>query len=205
MGNRQLFTRSVRRPGRVQTPAMRPFLPLALTACLAATPALAGDKALSQRELNYGYASLYDSARGLRHSDKIFLVKFESEACQAVVKDLSDAMGRIAKNLEALDRDDAALRLDDDGMPELETRKRDAVTRDRLMSFKPVNGRTGMNFERTLLLSESGALNQLQFLISELDAADPDPRRSAVLKEAHAEVVRLYGRVVNLLNREYFK
>lgn len=162
-------------------------------------------KALPQQQLNYGYAALYSAARGLRHSDKIFLVKLESGACQAVVEGLSEAMARITADLEKLDAADPDLRLDDEGLPEIELRKRDAVTRDRLLSFKPITGRTGMNFERTLLLSESGALNQLQFLVEELDQADPDPQRSAALKNIHASLKDQYAKVVGLLNREYFK
>ena len=184
---------------------MNRILTLLLVAALAAAPAAADDKPLPQSELNYGYASVYGTARGLRHSDKIFLIKFESPQCEAVVKDLSETMGRIAKDLEALAQEDPKVKLDNEGLPEIERRKRDAVTRDRLLSFKPLQGRTGTNFERTLLLSESGALNQLQHLIAELDAADPDARRSKVLKQAHKEVMRLYGDVVELLNREHFK
>lgn len=160
---------------------------------------------LPQKELNYGYAALYDAAKGLRHSDKILLIKYESEAVQARVGELSEAMGRIARRLEELAKADPRVKLDDDGNPEIERRKRDAVTRDRLISFKPFTGRTGANFERTLLLSESGALNQLQHLAAELDKADPDPQRSAVLQEIHAEIVKQYGAVVDLLERAYFK
>lgn len=165
----------------------------------------AGAEALPQRELNYGYASLYSAARGLRHSDKIFLVKYESESVQAVVNDLSRSMDRVVERLEALAQADPRLRLDDDGLPAIEARKRDAVTRARLLSFRPLTGRAGADFERTLLLSESGALNQLQHLAAELDQADPDPQRSAVLREIHAEIARVYSRVVDLLNRRYFR
>lgn len=122
-----------------------------------------------------------------------------------MIKDLSDSMGWITAGLEELAQADARLRLDDDGLPVVEQRKRDAVTRDRLLSFKPIRGRTGKNFERTLLLSESGALNQLQFLVQELDEADPDPRRSAFLKKTHRELKRVYAEVVALLEREHFR
>ena len=175
-----------------------------LAGTLQATPAAAA-AALSQQELNQGYAALYDAAKGLRHSDKIFLVKFESDAVQGVVEDLSRSMDGITNDLEALAAADPRVKLDDDGIPAIERRKRDAVTRDRLLSFKPLTGRTGKNFERTLLLSESGALNQLQFLVSELDEADPDPQRSALLQRTHRTVVRLYGEVVALLDRDYFR
>lgn len=192
------------------------MLGLALAGLLMAGTAGAKDKdpekeklkdreTLPQKELNYGYASLYGAAKGLRHSDKIFLIKYESEAVQAVITDLSESMDRIAKRLEELAKADPRVKLDDDGMPELETRKRDAVTKARLLSFKPITGRTGANFERTLLLSESGALNQLQHLTLELDKADPDAQRSAVLKEIHADIERLYGRVVQLLEKQYFR
>ena len=177
---------------------------IVLVGALLAAPAAAG-KPLSQAELNHGYASLYQAARGLRHSDKIFLVKFESDAVQGVVEDLSGSMDRIAEDLQALAAADPRVKLDDDGNAEIEKRKREAVTRDRLMGFKPITGRTGRDFERTLLLSHSGALNQLQFLVSELDAADPDPQRSAMLQRTHRTVVRLYGEVVALLEREYFR
>lgn len=166
---------------------------------------LKGQETLPQKELNYGYASLYGAAKGLRHSDKILLIKYESEAVQAVISDLSESMDRIAKRLEELAKADPRVKLDDDGNPEIERRKRDAVTRARLLSFKPVTGRTGANFERTLLLSESGSLNQLQHLAAELDKADPDAQRSAVLQEIHAEIVKQYDAVVDLLERAYFK
>jgi len=189
---------------------------LALAGLLLGAAAWAGEKGpdkeklkdretLPQKELNYGYGSLYGAARGLRHSDKILLIKYESEAVQAVIKDLSESMDRIAQRLEKLARADPRVKLDDDGNPEIERRKRDAVTRARLQSFKPVTGRTGADFERTLLLSESGSLNQLQHLAAELDKADPDAQRSAVLQEIHAEIVQQYGAVVDLLERAYFK
>lgn len=171
----------------------------------AAPAAARADEPLPQRELNYGYAGLYGAARGLRHSAKIFLVKFESEAVETVVQDVSATMAEIVDELERLDATDPDLRLDDEGLPQIERRKRDAVTRDRLLSFKPLTGRTGADFERTLLLSESGALNQLRFLVEELDKADPDPRRSAALRRIQARLQHQYGRVVALLNRTYFR
>lgn len=176
-----------------------------VAALLLAATAANAHEGLSEQQLNYGYASLYNSVKGLRHSDKIFLFKHESEAVEAVIKDLSDSMGRITAGLEELAQADARLRLDDDGLPVVEQRKRDAVTRDRLLSFKPIRGRTGKNFERTLLLSESGALNQLQFLVQELDEADPDPRRSAFLRKTHREMKRVNADVVGLLEREHFR
>jgi hypothetical protein len=176
-----------------------------LIALAAAPVAARADDPLPQRELNYGYAGLYGAARGLRHSAKIFLIKFESEAVESVVQDLSETMAGIVDELERLDAADPELSLDDEGLPEVERRKRDAVTRDRLLSFRPITGRTGASFERTLLLSESGALNQLQFLVEELDQADPDPRRSAVLRKIHGRITRQYAQVVALLDREYFK
>ena len=142
-----------------------------------------------------------------RSSGKIhfLIVRDGTGFVQAVMSKLSESMERTAQRLEELAKADPRVKLDDDGQTEIENRKRDAVTRARLLSFKPITGRTGANFERTLLLSESGALNQLQHLVAELDKADPDPQRSAVLKEIHAEVAGLYDDVVNLLNRQYFK
>lgn len=184
---------------------IRPFFwTLALAGTLA-SGAAAGKEPVSLQQLGYGYASLYGATRSLRHSDKIFLVKFESPPVEKVVSDLSETMGRITQRLEKLAAADPRINLEDDGLPVIETRKRDAVTRARLLSFKPLTGRTGTNFERTLLLSESGALNQLKFLVAELDAADSDPQRSAVLKEIHRDLVRLYEDVVGLLDRQYFK
>jgi hypothetical protein len=165
----------------------------------------AAEEALSQQELNYGYASLYSACQGLRHSDKIFLIKFETDAVEKAVKDLSRSMDAIGKALEELAKADPKLKLDKDGMPVIETRKRDRVTRGRLLSFKPVAGRTGKDFERTLLLSESAALNQLQALAVELDESDPDARRSAFLKETRKTLLAHYDEIVDLLNREYFR
>src|SRR5688572_13181677 len=91
---------------------------LALLLIGAAPAAAKQEETLSQRELNYGYASLHGAVKGMRHSDKIFLVKLESDACEKVVRDLSASMDRITARLEELARADPRLSLEDDGMPE---------------------------------------------------------------------------------------
>jgi len=68
----------------------------------------------------------------------------------------------------------------------------------------PIQGKTGKAFERALLLSQAGVLNNLRFLTQVIKDDEKSNQRKAFLSEAHARLDDLYQRVLNLLEREYF-
>jgi len=156
------------------------------------------------RVLNEGYSMLYASASGLSNVDKAFLIKFESDATESVVTDASNYMGELAANLEQLATDYPSLRLDLQPLPAIERKKQSAATAARIKSFAPIVGRTGPNFERTLLLTLSGGLNQLRHLARVMAAEEREQNRQKLLENAEQRMDGLYNRMVKLLNDEYY-
>lgn len=163
-----------------------------------------GDVSAQLRDLNHGYGQLFDTASGLQHVNKILYVKFESNKVEAVIDDISEYSEVLAGQLKTLVKDYPALRIDDTGLSEMEARKRDAVNKDRIKSLAPVVGQTGKDFERTLLLTQSGALNQLRFLARVIQEEEKDENRRNFLKDVANHFDELYDRVVKLLHSEYF-
>src|SRR5687767_13200695 len=128
---------------------------LAATVLLGGGPALAAD-ALTPRDLNHGYAQLRSIAGTLDFSGKLLLVKLESDAAEAYMKDVSESMEDVANALEELARADPRVKLEDDGLPPIEQRTRKAVTDDLVYSVRPVAGMTGRAWERAFILSHAG-------------------------------------------------
>jgi hypothetical protein len=156
------------------------------------------------RVLSQGYAQLYEAASGLQHVKKLLYVQFESEKVGAMIEDISKYGEKLAGQLERLVANYPGLRIDDTGLPEMEIKKRKAAQWDRTFSLVPIVGQTGKEFERTLLLTQSGALNQLRFLAEVMHDSEKDDNRKAFLREVKQGFDSLYDKVVKLLNDEYF-
>ncbi|MEO5733141.1 MAG: hypothetical protein ABIN96_08800 [Rubrivivax sp.] len=164
-------------------------------------PAQARDNAL----LNDGYSLLYEGVSGLRFSDDLLLVKFESDRLERVIKSVSSGASKLRADLQRIAKDYPAVQIDRKPLPEIEVEKRSAVNKDRLLSIAPLTGQGGPGFERTLLLSTSGALNQMQFLCQVMAEAEPDPNLRRFLTEAEQGFAKQYESVVELLNEVHFK
>lgn len=154
--------------------------------------------------LNQGYSMLYKDVSRVEMTQLILYVKVESAPVNELVTAISEYSGALAQNLERIARDYPAVRIDLDPLPEMEKRKRSGVNRERALSFAPVVGRTGRNFERTILLSLSAALSQESHLCKVLAEEEPDPGLKKFLVESQGRFDGLYARVVALLDREYF-
>lgn len=85
------------------------------------------------------------------------MFRFESNATGGVLTDLAEYAATLKGQLEQLAKDYPSLSLKEDGLPVLEKKTRSAAQQDRIISLAPLVGRTGANFERTLLLTQSGS------------------------------------------------
>lgn len=182
-------------------------LSAALSAC-GTNPAADKAEVPAKRDnalLNDGYSLLYATVSGLRFSDDLLLVKFESNRFEKVINDISAYSDKLKADLERVAKNYPAVRIDLQPLPEIEVEKRDAVNKDRLLSIAPVVGRSGPAFERTLLLSSSGALDQSRFLCRVMAEAEPDPNLRKLLQDAEKRFAGLYDEVVVLLNQVHFK
>ena len=154
--------------------------------------------------LNDGYSLLYQAVSGLRFSDDLLLVKSESDTVKNVEENIADTASTMRGELEQLAEDYPAIDIERSPLPEIEVKKRSAVSKDRLLSFAPLVGRSGPAFERTLLLSNSGALNQTSFLCKVMAEKEPDEQLRKYLEQCEQRFSDLYDEVVVLLNKEYF-
>lgn len=162
-----------------------------------------GDAQLDQ--LNQGYSLLYESASGLKLADKLLLIKFESDRTHRVVTAISAYCGSLAEQLEQLPGRYPSIRIDLKPLPEIERRKQAAANKARILSFAPVVGRTGADFERTLLLTLSGGLNQLRFLTQLMAEQERNPERAALLTGAQRRFLDLYKQTLQELSQDYYK
>lgn len=168
------------------------------------TNSLSDSESAKNRELSYGYGQLYKTASGLKHVKTALHAKVAAQTINALVADISGYAEQLTGQLEKLDRDYPALRIDDPGLPELELKRRKAVVWDQVFLMAPIEGKTGKAFERAFLLSQAGVLNNLRFLVQVIKEDEKSNQRKAFLTEAHTRLDDLYQRTVNLLEREYF-
>jgi hypothetical protein len=168
------------------------------------TNSLSDSESAKNKELSYGYGQLYKTASGMKHVKTALHVKVVSRTVTALVEDISNYTEKLTGQLEQLDSDYPALRIDDPGLPELEIKRRKAVVWDQVFLMAPIQGKTGKAFERALLLSQAGVLNNLRFLTQVIKDDEKSNQRKTFLTEAHARLDDLYQRVVDLLEREYF-
>ncbi|MBA3562807.1 MAG: hypothetical protein H0W33_02115 [Gammaproteobacteria bacterium] len=157
-----------------------------------------------RKELEHGYALLYEMVSSLQHADKLLLIKFESDEVKSITDDVSEAMGEIGEALEAMAKSDAPFDIEDTDTPRFERETREAMGRNRIKSFAPIVGKTGTDFERTLLLTQSGGLNQMLHMAEVLADAETDSTRKRFLGDAYERLDALYERVSELLFNQYY-
>lgn len=160
---------------------------------------------MTRLELNQGYSLLYQAAGSLSNTDKAFYVKVESDRVQKVVTDASDYASKLKADLERIAKDYPAVKIDLDPLPEIEKRKRASISKDTLKSLAPFVGKTGPAFERKLLLSVAGALDQLEFQCKVMADEEPVDSLRKFLRQAQSKFGQLYEADVKLLNQVYFK
>jgi hypothetical protein len=190
---------------RSPTRFLATLLPLAaLGACGPGATDTAAGASAQRLILNQGYSMLYTDVSRVELAKLILYIKVESEAVNTIVTAISDYSGALEQDLERIARDYPAVRIDLDPLPEMEKRKRSDVNRQRALSFAPVVGRKGRDFERTILLSLSAVLSQESHLCKVMAEEEPDPGLKKFLLDSQQRFDGLYHRVVALLDRDYF-
>jgi hypothetical protein len=158
-----------------------------------------------RRVLNEGYSLLYQDAGNLDASELILYVKAESDAMNKTVTAVAEFGGELKRDLERLAKSHRGMRLDLDPLPEMEKRKRAAISHDRARYFAPVVGHGGREYERTVLIGFWNGINHERHLCQVMAAAEPDPTLKKFLLETEKRYDALYERVDELLNKEYFR
>jgi hypothetical protein len=154
--------------------------------------------------LSEGYSMLYHDAGTLDLADLILLVKAESDPMKKVVTAASDFGGELKKDLEKIAKDYPGVRIDLDPLPEMEKRKRAAISKDRAKYFAPIVGHGGREYERTVLLAFANGFNHERHLCEVMADAEPDASLKKFLLDTEKRYDGLYERVNDLLEKEYF-
>jgi hypothetical protein len=161
--------------------------------------------AQNQRKiLNEGYSLLYSDLDGLSKVDLIFLVKSEAKPVNEVTTTVTEYAAALKGTLDRVAKDYPAVDIALDPLPVMEQRARDAITKDRILSFAPVVGLTGESFDRRMLQVLEGTLNRLRFLAKALADEEPEPSLKQIATTAHNKFEELYRRVLDMLTEKYF-
>jgi len=155
--------------------------------------------------LSEGYSMLYADAGNLDLAKFILYVKVESEPVDKIVTAVAEFGGQLKKDLEKIAKDYPGVRIDLDPLPEMEKRKRAALTKDRVRYFAPVIGHGGREYERTVLIGYVNGINHERHLCQVLAEAETDANLKKFLLDAEKRYDGLYDRITALLNKEYFK
>jgi len=154
--------------------------------------------------LNEGYSILYTNISNMSRFDLIFLVKSEAEAVNEMTTKVTDYADSLKKTLEGVARDYPAVNILLDPVPVIEQRTRSAITKDRLVTFAPLVGLKNESFDRRMLQSLEGMLNQLRFLTRAIADEEPEPGLKTIAENAHAKFEQLYNQVLEMLREKYY-
>jgi hypothetical protein len=162
-------------------------------------------EAQNQRQiLNEGYSIFYSTVDDLSKFDLIFLVKSESQPVRSLTTAVTDYADTLKTTLDRVARDYPAIDMELEPLPVLEQRTRQQMTRDRIVSFAPVVGLKGESFDRRMLQSLEGTLNNLRFMAKSLADEEPEPSLKEIATTAHNRLEQLYAEVLDMLDEKYF-
>ena len=180
---------------------------LILTGCSGSEAARAPVTGLSAQRamLSEGYSLLHADAAKLDTLELALYVKVESQEFNDFITAVSTYGDELKHDLERIARDYPGVRIDLEPLPEMEKRKRFAIGKDRMLEFAPLGGRSRLDYERTMLISLSNALNHESHLCQVMAGEEPDPGLKKVLLEAEKRYADLYRRAMDLLVREHFR
>lgn len=184
-----------------------PLLALLATACSREATERDAQVRLSHQRtlLSEGYSLLYDDATKLDRVELVLYLKADSKDFDALVIKISEYGEQLRKDLKRIAADYPGVRIDLHPLPEMELRKRYAIGKDRVIQFAPVGGHGGREYERTMLISLSNALNHESHLCRVMADEEPDAGLKKFLLQSEQRYVQLYGLAMELLNREHFK
>jgi hypothetical protein len=161
--------------------------------------------AQNQREiLSEGYSMLYKDLDDLSKIHLIFLVKSEAKPVNDLTTAVTEYADSLKSTLERVARDYPAVNIKLTPLPAIEQRTREAMGKDRVLSFAPVVGLTGESFDRRVLQSLEGLLNHLRFSAKALADEEPEPSLKQIATTAHDKLDQFYKQVVDMLTEKYY-
>jgi hypothetical protein len=149
---------------------------------------------------NEGYALLYSTIDEDADVDKVLIIKGPSPQVAELIKAIGEFCRSARSTLQALSKEDPAIALDKQGLPEAETKTRAAIssTTSRQILFSG-----GKELEFRLLLTQHEALNYITHLAGELEKQEPRDNRKRYLGQLVKQSTDLHERVLAQLKAPY--
>lgn len=157
------------------------------------------------RQLNYGYALLYQAFDSMQKLNLALTLKKETQQIHDTVKDLTETTKGFKNKFDELKKDYPNLNFDDTGRPMVLEKKGKAQGKERTSEYMPIVGKTGKDYERSLLLFLATALNELKFISQEMGTMEKNEGLQKFLAEINSNMTRLEDSVLKILNERYFK
>jgi len=162
------------------------------------------DKNPPRAQLSIGYSLLYQEADGIPKLRWILMFKHKPEEMGQVTNDLVSYYQGLADTMQRLSKQYPAMRIDVAAMSEIEGDERKAIGADFAKDFAPLIGKTGVEFEREVLLMFYDTLNEQRHLAGVMVGLETDAALRKFLETTKAQLDSRYAKVGALLNRRYF-
>lgn len=178
---------------------------LTLAACTHVSDArLVPDAKGTRAQLSIGYTLLFQEADGIPKLKWILTFKDKPEEMGRVTHDLVSYFQQLAHTMQRLSKQYPAMRIDVTAMSEIEADERKAIGEDMAKDFAPLVGKTGVDFEREVLLMFYNSLNELRHLTAVMLGLETDAGLRKFLETTKAQLDERYAKIGTLLNRRYF-
>ncbi len=176
---------------------------LLMVACQGIDAAGNGENTPGQTEnliVNHGYALIYDTINQESQVDKILILKGPSEDVSNVLKAIAKLSRDAKTKIDGFAKADAALRLNQDGIPKAESLTRKAISSD---TTKRILFSSDKAFEFNILLAQHQALDYISHLAHMLSEQDTDETRKQYMSELAADTKALHERVLKQMRDAY--
>jgi hypothetical protein len=129
------------------------------------------------------------------------IIKRVSSEVRALIEEISNAAGELNDELERFAKQDRLIKLDRRVLPLIEALQRENAQAERGKQFLETSGK---EFERLLLLTQSGVLTTERHISRVMRDKELNPERKVFWKGAVKTFDRLYAKLVKLLEDQYF-
>jgi hypothetical protein len=155
----------------------------------------------SRTQLDVGYSLLYQEAEGIPKID--WLVKFKNKPKEvgSLVDELVNFYQQLTQSMERLSNQCPAVRLDLKPMPDVESEARKSIGTDLAKDLVPVAGKSGIDFQREMLLMLYDSLNEQRHLVQVMSTREPQPGLKEFLETTKARLDVFHRKVGVELDR----
>jgi hypothetical protein len=159
------------------------------------------EAALDPDSVFVGYTLMYEFVSTQKASDKLLLIKRESDEVEAMINEISAVARDIEAQLKRIADAEPRIRLEAPVLPLMERKQRESARAERLKDFL---GKSGKEFERLLLLTQAGSLTAERHIARAMREAETDPERKAFWEQTARRFDELYAKLVRLLEERYY-